>query len=211
MIQKIQWRVETYIALIYVVGGAAFITLSGVRFGVSAVGSTLGPWVLLGVGAILLAFGLSRKTHREDKALIVLAGTVFSALVVFLIVIVVNQYAQRLGPTGTNPLLAQITEGLNIAGGAKRAVTEYYQDRGVFPADNAEAGVTASGNIRGKYVDSVSINGAVITIQYGNDADAQISGKTVTLTATDNLGSLNWACASGGVIRDEHMPPGCRR
>jgi len=32
---------------------------------------------------------------------------------------------------------SQIAEGLNVAGGAKEAVTEYYQDRGVFPTNNA--------------------------------------------------------------------------
>ena len=30
---------------------------------------------------------------------------------------------------------AQVSEGLNLAGGAKAAVTEYSQDRGAFPAD----------------------------------------------------------------------------
>ena len=31
---------------------------------------------------------------------------------------------------------SQIAEGLNVAGGAKSAVTEYYQDRGAFPTNN---------------------------------------------------------------------------
>ena len=105
---------------------------------------------------------------------------------------------------------SQIAEGLNVAGGAKVAVTEYYQDRGVFPTNNAEAGLDAAGNITGKYVASVSVNGAVITIQYGNDAHPFITGQTVTLTATDNLGSVGWACASGGVIQAKHLPSACR-
>ena len=39
---------------------------------------------------------------------------------------------------------SQIAEGLNVAGGAKSAVTEYFQDRGVFPTDNAQAGLEAA-------------------------------------------------------------------
>ena len=105
---------------------------------------------------------------------------------------------------------SQIAEGLNVAGGAKAAVTEYYQDRGVFPTDNAEAGLDAAGNISGKFVASVSVNGAVVTIQYGNDVHPFIMGQTVTLTATDNLGSVGWACASGGVIQPKHLPSACR-
>ena len=105
---------------------------------------------------------------------------------------------------------AQISEGLNVSGGAKAAVTEFYQDRGVFPTDNVEAGLEAAANINGKYVSSVTSAGAVITILYGNDANAQIVGQTVTLTAVDNLGSVGWACASGGAIQDKHLPAACR-
>jgi len=105
---------------------------------------------------------------------------------------------------------AQISEGLSVAGGAKAAVTEFYQDRGVFPTDNVEAGLEAAANISGKYVTSVTSAGAAITITYGNDANVQIIGQTVTLTAVDNLGSVAWVCASGGVIQDKHLPAACR-
>jgi type IV pilus assembly protein PilA len=105
---------------------------------------------------------------------------------------------------------SQIAEGLNVAGGAKTAVTEYYQDRGAFPADNTQAGLEAPANIQGKYVASVSVAGAAITVLYGNQANAKINGQTVTLIATDNLGSIGWACASGGVIQAKHLPSACR-
>ena len=104
----------------------------------------------------------------------------------------------------------QIAEGLTVAGGAKSAVTEYYQDRGGFPTNNAEAGLDAPANIIGNYVTSVSVTGAVVTIQYGNDAHQFINGETVTMTATDYQGSVGWACASGGVIQAKHMPSACR-
>ena len=105
---------------------------------------------------------------------------------------------------------AQISEGLNLTGSAKAAVTEYYQDRRVFPTDNAQAGLEPPGNITGKYVDSVAVNGAVISIQYGKDAHAQINGQTITLTAIDNSGSIRWVCANGGFIRLNQLPPVCR-
>ena len=43
----------------------------------------------------------------------------------------------------------QVSHGLNLASGAKVAVAEYYQDSGVFPDNNAIAGLEAAGNIRG--------------------------------------------------------------
>ena len=105
---------------------------------------------------------------------------------------------------------SQIAEGLTVAGGAKSAVTEYYQGTGIFPTDNAQAGLSAATDISGKYVESVTAAGDVITILYGNDANAKIDGEIVTLTATDNFGSISWACASGGVIQNKHLPSPCR-
>ena len=39
---------------------------------------------------------------------------------------------------------------------------------------------------------------------------AQISGSTVTITATSNPGSMSWICASGGLISDTLLPSSCR-
>jgi type IV pilus assembly protein PilA len=106
---------------------------------------------------------------------------------------------------------SQVAEGLTVAGGAKSAVTEFYQDRGTYPANNAEAGLDAPGNITGKYVTSISAdNSGVITILYGNDAHPLINGETVVLRAIDNQGSVGWACESGGVIQAKHLPSACR-
>ncbi len=106
---------------------------------------------------------------------------------------------------------SQIAEGLNLSSSAKTSATEFYQDRGVFPTNNLEAGVEAGANIQGKYVSSVTIADEVITILFGNDANAQIFGESVTLTAdTTSAGSVKWVCASGGVIPGKHLPTACR-
>ena len=106
---------------------------------------------------------------------------------------------------------SQIAEGLKLSSSAKTAVSEFYMDRGAFPANNTQAGVAASGTITGTYVESVSVSGAVLVIEYGNDANIQISGETITMTAnTAAAGSLHWVCASGGVIQNKHLPVSCR-
>jgi len=105
---------------------------------------------------------------------------------------------------------AQVGEGLNLTAPLKLAVAEFHYNNGAFPTDNAEAGLAAPGNYTGKYVNSVSVNGAVVSIQYGNNANVQINGQTVTLTAINSLGSVSWVCASGGVIQDKYMPSACR-
>lgn len=105
---------------------------------------------------------------------------------------------------------AQVSEGLNLSGGAKAAVTEFYQDQGAFPADNATAGVEAAANITGKYVTQVAVAAGVITVTYGNDANANITGATLTMTPQDNAGSVSWTCANGAGLQNKWLPAACR-
>ena len=106
---------------------------------------------------------------------------------------------------------AQVSEGLSLSAGAKAAVAEFYQDQGAWPTDNAEAGVEASANITGKYVTQVAVAANVITVTYGGpDANANIAGDTLTLTATDNAGSVSWDCANGAGLQNKWLPAACR-
>ena len=106
---------------------------------------------------------------------------------------------------------AQVSEGLNLSGGAKAAVTEFFQDRGTMPLDNATAGLADNTEIQGKYVDQVTVAAGVITVRYGNEAHQTITGQTITLTpSTATVGSVQWDCASGGVIEPKHLPAACR-
>ena len=106
---------------------------------------------------------------------------------------------------------AQVGEGINLASATKAAVTEYYQDRGVFPGDNATAGVEAPGNITGKYVAQVEVTGAgLIEVTFGGDANSKITNAVLTLTPADNLGSITWACAGDATLVDKWLPSACR-
>ena len=107
---------------------------------------------------------------------------------------------------------AQVSEGLSLGAGAKAAVAEFYQDQGNWPQNNDHAGLEASGNIIGKYVSQVAVGAGdgIITVTYGQaDTHDDIEGSTLTLTATDNTGSISWACASA-VLADKHVPAACR-
>ena len=108
---------------------------------------------------------------------------------------------------------AQVSEGLNLVGGAKAAVTEYFQDRGTMPSNNATAGLAAAGDIKGKYVSSVGVGAAgVIVVTYGGSAHATISGDSIKMTPdTSSVGSVQWLCASNaGPIENKHLPAACR-
>jgi type IV pilus assembly protein PilA len=110
---------------------------------------------------------------------------------------------------------AQVSEGLNLAGGAKAAVTEYFQDQGAFPTTNTLAGIEAKANIKGKYVDGVAVGalGAVTaTYKAGGafSANAKIDGASLVLTPADNIGSVGWGCAAGLKLKAKWLPAACR-
>ena len=110
---------------------------------------------------------------------------------------------------------AQVSEGLNLSGGAKAAVTEYSQDRGTFPTTNAQAGLSAAADIEGKYVTSVTVGtSGVVSVLFGgtaSDAHTLISGKTLEMTPANNTGSVSWSCATKGTeIANKHLPAACR-
>lgn len=105
---------------------------------------------------------------------------------------------------------AQVAEGLNLTGPLQTAVAQYNFDTGFFPANNAAATLQVATNYSGKYVQSISVSGAVISVLFGNSANAKISGETLTMTAIKDEGSITWACASGGVISTTYLPSVCR-
>jgi type IV pilus assembly protein PilA len=105
---------------------------------------------------------------------------------------------------------AQVSEGLNLSGGAKAAVTEYYQDRGSMPTDNTIAGLAAPGTIQGKYVGSVTVANGVITVGYAKAAHTTITGNSITMTPdVSQAGSVQWTCAGVGIV-NKHLPAACR-
>ena len=108
---------------------------------------------------------------------------------------------------------AQVSEGLSLSSGGKAAVAEYYQDSGNWPNNNVTAGLAPPVNIIGKYVDQVTVSTSgttgIISVRYGFDANTNITLDILTLTATDNTGSIGWACASTD-LQPKWMPSACR-
>ncbi|HEZ4289498.1 TPA: pilin, partial [Neisseria meningitidis] len=58
---------------------------------------------------------------------------------------------------------AQVSEAILLAEGQKSAVTEYYLNHGIWPANNSSAGVASASDIKGKYVQSVEVKNGVVT------------------------------------------------
>ena len=104
---------------------------------------------------------------------------------------------------------AQVSEGLTLSAGAKVAVSEFFMNRGAWPADNDEAGLADEEDIIGHYTKHVKVEDDVIEIEFGYDAHTAIFDEKIVLTASFNAGSISWTCA-GDDIDDKHLPVACR-
>ncbi|EMS6855574.1 pilin [Neisseria gonorrhoeae] len=132
------------------------------------------------------------------------------------------------------PARAQVSEAILLAEGQKSAVTEYYLNNGKWPADNGAAGVASSASdIKGKYVQSVTVANGVVTAEMKSDGvNKEIQGKKLSLWAKRENGSVKWFCgqpvtrteanakagtddvakddAAGKKIDTKHLPSTCR-
>ncbi|HEZ3976897.1 TPA: pilin [Neisseria meningitidis] len=126
---------------------------------------------------------------------------------------------------------AQVSEAILLAEGQKSAVTEYYLNHGIWPANNSSAGVaTSASDIKGKYVQSVEVAKGVITAtMLSTGVNKEIKGKKLSLWAKRQDGSVKWFCgqpvtrnanntandevtAANGTdkIDTKHLPSTCR-
>ncbi|HEZ8268968.1 TPA: pilin, partial [Neisseria gonorrhoeae] len=101
------------------------------------------------------------------------------------------------------PARAQVSEAILLAEGQKSAVTEYYLNNGIWPENNASAGVASSDKIKGKYVESVTVAKGVVTAQMASsNVNNEIKGKKLSLWARREAGSVKWFCGQP-VTRDK--------
>ncbi|HFB0805649.1 TPA: pilin, partial [Neisseria gonorrhoeae] len=100
------------------------------------------------------------------------------------------------------PARAQVSEAILLAEGQKSAVTEYYLNNGIWPENNDKAGVASPSDIKGKYVESVTVAKGVVTAEMASsNVNKEIQGKKLSLWARRENGSVKWFCGQP-VTRD---------
>ena len=111
----------------------------------------------------------------------------------------------------THSITEQISEGLNLSGGVRGAVTEFFHFHGRFPVSNAEAGLLEPYEIKGKYAISVTVTAirGIISVEFGGDAAQEIYGRTIEWTPTLAGSKLEWSCSSQ-YISDLFWPEVCQ-
>ncbi|HFC1008333.1 TPA: pilin, partial [Neisseria gonorrhoeae] len=106
---------------------------------------------------------------------------------------------------------------------------EYYLNHGKWPENNDKAGVASASDIKGKYVESVTVEKGVVTAKMlSSGVNKEIKGKRLSLWARREAGSVKWFCGqpvkrgaanadNDDVAKDDadkietkHLPSTCR-
>jgi type IV pilus assembly protein PilA len=119
---------------------------------------------------------------------------------------------------------AQVTEGLNLSGDLKAAVAEWYAQTGDW-ADLADLGISGGATVKSaKYVAQIDVVDGVITIEYGNQANNNIVGLTLSLVPGTNQNfDVVWVCGDAAApsgasmagtgsttVLNKYLPATCR-
>ncbi|WP_236725613.1 pilin [Solemya pervernicosa gill symbiont] len=105
---------------------------------------------------------------------------------------------------------SHVTEGLNLAAGAKAGVAEYFSSKGSWGTGNESVGLPGAASISGNAVSSVSVSGSLITITYKTEVE---SGAQLVLRASaEEGGSITWGCGYNplGKMKSKWLPANCR-
>ena len=104
----------------------------------------------------------------------------------------------------TYTIRAQVAEGVNMAASAKTPVIDAYLQSGRPPADRTEAGMSVlASDTSGKFVSGVNVADGRVDVTFGNDAHAEISGRTLSFTPYQSgTASFTWRCGPAAA------PPG---
>ena len=117
---------------------------------------------------------------------------------------------------------AHVTEGINLAGGAKASVAEFLSSNNRYPATNTSAGLADADKITGNATTSVGVGSAegktagaedgLIYITYNDKVDDKGNNNVLLLSPSTTAGGIQWKCKlpTSKPLDAQLVPSNCR-
>ena len=111
---------------------------------------------------------------------------------------------------------AQASEAVELMGGARTPLTEYYNNNGLWPATGTELGLTLNGAYVLSAVElvgggSTSLNFTLRSTFRTSNVSKALAGKKMIMATTD--GGVSWKCSTDtgpDAIDPKYLPSSCR-
>ncbi len=106
---------------------------------------------------------------------------------------------------------SKVTEMVNQAGVCKTSVAEFYQSRGVMPANTTEAGCSDTDSLNAK---APIVTAGVIKVQANGGLETQLTPLDIltytAVTAAAGKPITAWDCFTGTTVLSKYLPAVCR-
>ena len=104
----------------------------------------------------------------------------------------------------------QVSEAVSLGAGGKTPMSEYFNDKGYWPAKASDV----MGNLAGKYVSVITLGGAANTVgtisiearMKDSFVNSAVTSGTLVYTSND---AKQWSCSNGNLVQ-KFRPAACR-